>query len=320
MKIPPVSRSALFHGSATSDDRIVAVPVCLLLAAGLVLLVGCSSTPDIEELPPQTLTDGPSDLTEAPVVASNEGVSALDLAPTESPEEQQPTAGTLIAIGARPAPDAPTDMRARLLEASRRETERRRNASAPVVVINDKNLAEMAEGGNVTIASPPRSADRVRRDRDASSTRSESRTMSPSELLERDIRNLSPQEQEEVYWRKRARQLRSDWRDAWESIPTLEAEASALRQQFYSEDDPFVRDSRVKPAWDRALDRLQSARVAMTEYESRVQDLMDEGRRAGAPPGWLREGKELEPPVQSAPPEIETTDTIEPPEYRRPPG
>ena len=78
----------------------------------------------------------------------------------------------------------------------------------------------------------------------------------------------------------------------------LEKEAEGLRTRFYAEDDPVRRDREVKPAWDRALDLLDEARRTVARAQERLAELQDEGRRAGAMPGWLREGMELEPPRQ----------------------
>ncbi|MDH3745756.1 MAG: hypothetical protein OES47_11715, partial [Acidobacteriota bacterium] len=51
----------------------------------------------------------------------------------------------------------------------------------------------------------------------------------------------------------------------------------------------------IKPAWDRALDRLEGARELVAEASTQLDELIEEGRRAGALPGWLREGIDLEP-------------------------
>ena len=74
--------------------------------------------------------------------------------------------------------------------------------------------------------------------------------------------------------------------------------AEALRHQFYSQEDIYIRDTRVKPAWDRVLDRLEEAKREAEAGHQKVTDFLEEGRRAGALPGWLREGIELEPEEQ----------------------
>ena len=77
----------------------------------------------------------------------------------------------------------------------------------------------------------------------------------------------------------------------------LQAEVADLRRRFYQEDDPFYRDNEIKPSWDRALDRLQEAKSMAEAQERKLSRFLDEGHRAGALPGWLREGVEYEPPA-----------------------
>ena len=78
----------------------------------------------------------------------------------------------------------------------------------------------------------------------------------------------------------------------------LEQRSTELRQRFYSENDSFVRDNQVKPEWDRVTDRLQKARAETETARQQLANFLDDGRRAGALPGWLREGEEQEPPAE----------------------
>ena len=61
-----------------------------------------------------------------------------------------------------------------------------------------------------------------------------------------------------------------------------------------------MRDSHVKPEWDRALDRLNQLRDRALRYEQELEVFLEEGRRSGVPPGWLSEGWELEPERRTA--------------------
>ena len=68
-----------------------------------------------------------------------------------------------------------------------------------------------------------------------------------------------------------------------------------------------MRDGQVKPDWDHALADLEEARYRAARGAEEVATFLEEGRRAGALPGWLREGAELEPE-----PVLETTDGTQP--------
>jgi hypothetical protein len=106
---------------------------------------------------------------------------------------------------------------------------------------------------------------------------------------------------DEAWWRARARGVREEWRRTVDEIVELEETAADLRWRFYAEDDPWVRDGQVKPEWDRALDRLSDARRRLVDYPRQLDELIEEGRREGALPGWLREGVELEPRPEELP-------------------
>jgi hypothetical protein len=100
---------------------------------------------------------------------------------------------------------------------------------------------------------------------------------------------------DEQYWRDRVRTLREQWAAAVDSIGELEARAANLRTRFYAQDDPYIRDGEIKPAWDKALENLDEARRRGRALEDQLAATLEEGRQAGALPGWLRDGVELEP-------------------------
>jgi hypothetical protein len=182
-----------------------------------------------------------------------------------------------------------------LYEASRRARELKRKAGPPVAVIDNDNLAEYARRGHLTVAAP------------ATPAEEEAKAAPPAEGEGAEVRD-------EAYWRTRARELRVAWREAVDQASDLEIQAEALRLKFYSEEDVYSRDTRIKPAWDRVLDRLGEARRDADAYQQELETLLEEGRKSGALPGWLREGIELEPevePAEEGPAEHEISEPVE---------
>lgn len=164
-----------------------------------------------------------------------------------------------------------------LVEAAKAERERKAQAAPPVAVITNKTLPRYATG-QLTVAEPKK--------------KEGSGESAPA----------VPDLQGEQYWRQQGLEIRLRWRQAAEEVQRLEQSASDWRRRFYAQDDPYVRDGQIKPEWDRTLDRLEDARA---EVESARQDLsrfLEEGRRAGALPGWLREGVDQEPEQKTAEP------------------
>ena len=211
--------------------------------------------------------------------------------PPSEPPVAVPTPPPVIVLDEGGEADRPET----LAEASARaRAERSSGAPRPVAVITDKNLAEFVKDEKLTVASP------------AGGT---------GEAAEVDP--LSAGGLDESEWRRRGREIRQRWKDAVEAVTRLEGEAAALRTKFYSTDDPYVRDSKVKPEWDRALAALEEARSRAEAGPGEVEAFLDEGRRAGALPGWLREGVELEPvPVLET---SEGVEMVEPVEADEPP-
>ena len=239
-------------------------------------------------LPPQTMIDGGgnpelgrealSPATPAAPSASSEGASAAPPVPAatatepsrELPSREDPS---LVVIGGRASADPEPDDVPELIRASRAERARRQTADKAVVVITDENLAEYAAEGRLTIAAPRRS----------------------DEEIEAAAEQLKQFNDDERYWRERVRTIRQEWRDAYDRIEQLEERAAELRTRFYAEDDPVRRDREVKPEWDRTLDQLDEARRQVERSQEQLSAVIQEGRRAGALEGWLREGIELQP-------------------------
>ncbi|MES1240503.1 MAG: hypothetical protein ABUT39_02690 [Acidobacteriota bacterium] len=171
-----------------------------------------------------------------------------------------------------------------LVEAARAERERRAHAAPSAIVINDKNLKQHATG-QLTVATPGKKT---------------AETTEPEQPV-----------RDEQYWRSRALEIRLRWRHAADDIEELETSANGWRRSFYAEKDPNVRNTRIKPEWDRALDRLEQARTDVEAAKKELTEFLEEGRTAGALPGWLREGIDQEP--QEEPEPSNTHKVIEPP-------
>ena len=184
-----------------------------------------------------------------------------------------------------------------LAEAAREERERRAQASAPVAVIDNRNLAEFSRDQKLTIGQEPATAG----DAAASSTVT-------ADAAAKAIRD-------EAYWRQRGLEIRREWRAAADRISELEGKSEELRRRFYAADDPYQRDSQIKPEWDHTLDELDSTRREVERYELELERFLTEGRQGGALPGRLREGSDLEPErLPRAAPNAEPTEPVEAPE------
>jgi hypothetical protein len=96
-------------------------------------------------------------------------------------------------------------------------------------------------------------------------------------------------------WQQRYQYARWEAVHLEREITRLEGEVARLETQFYSLDDPFVRDGQVKPQWDAALAELRVAQARQAEVKAKPGQIIDQARRAGGLPGWFRGLPEPDP-------------------------
>lgn len=185
-----------------------------------------------------------------------------------------------------------------LVAASTAERERRASAPPASRSITNQNLVKAKPGDKVPAGKPA--------------------PVKPAEPAGAAPAAAAPDGTDEAFWRGRSRELRQRWKDVVDEVAALESDADLLRRRFYAEADPYVRDGRIKPDWDRVLDRIRTLREEAERRREAVSAHLEEGRRAGALPGWLREGIDLEPAAEGARPEEGPHEAVEPPIYPDP--
>jgi hypothetical protein len=263
----------------------------LPLALGVTLsIAGCRGTPQ-----PVTRSQAPKALKDQPAPAATANAPSQAPAPVDIAAAREKTgdaAPVVVDIGAEDAKAAP----ATLVEAAHAERQRRAGpGQKSIAVINDKTLPRYASKGQITIADTKKDKNRAKASPLAAAAEAEAR--------------------DEQHWRSRARQLRESWRLVADEVKELERKSAELRQKFYGETDTFLRDTQVKPDWDRVLDRLRQARLDVDTAKQDVAKFLEEGRAAGAQPGWLDEGSEEEPADESGKKKepVPALQSIEPP-------
>ncbi len=225
------------------------------------------------------------------------------------------TPGTVIPIGGGNAattdpsvvivdgPGVAADSQLSLADAAKAERERKADAVPPRIVINDKNLHSYAKKGQITVADPKKKKAAAT---PAAAPAAGAGTGAAAAATAEPVRD-------ESYWRARALEIRQRWRKAADRIKGLEADVAEWRRRFYAQDDPWVRDGQIKPAWDHSLEELRDARATAEVAKKELASFMEEGRAAGALPGWLREGIDLEPKEDKP---VDPTQSVETPIYK----
>lgn len=260
-----------------------------------------------EPMSPEEEASEPADAAlpeEEPV--PTDGDLPADEAAAQTPAEAPHKATDVVVISEGKAPDdAPVGLYEAAQEARRERGEAPRRSGS--IVVTNETLEQHEPGGQISYgrteesvpaaqpsATPPATAGEAREPSPADTTgatggEGEAGTTAPT--AERPLEERNP----ELYWRNRIREARLRWREAVEKVDELEGLSEQLRYDFYATDDPWLRDSSIKPAWDRTLVDLEEARQEVEFQKRTVEAILNEGRHAGALPGWLREGLELEP-------------------------
>ena len=261
---------------ADREPAELAASSWLLLALTLLTGFGCSAkVPDAVALPP---------VSESRVEAPPAETKGEDPVATPPP----PTV-VVIDTGSAGEPQGPKS----LAVAAQEERERRAQAAKPVAVIDNQNLAEFSRGQKLTVAENGAGA-------------------APAADTQTTADAVAQATRDENYWRNRGLEIRRRWRESSDRIVELEGKSEELRRRFYAADDPYVRDTQVKPEWDHALDELDQTRREAERAELELERYLTDGRQAGAFPGWLREGAELEPERKTVKsPDAEPTEPVE---------
>jgi hypothetical protein len=291
--------------------------------AGVVLAaawLGCASAPKALEpeaspAPAPSAASAPS----APsATASSEDVGkAAPAAPAGDGAVSAPVKDDSVVVV---DPGGDEDGPQSLVEAARAERARRAQAAPPAISVTDKNLAEYAQKGQITFAEGTAAASAPQPQPEGEAAVSAGVDGVPGVAASADEPSATEKLlNSEDYWRQGALERRLRWRLADDEIKRLEQSAAELRQRFYLESDVYRRDTQIKPEWDRVLDRLQRLREEAEQAQQDLAEFLDQGNRAGALPGWLREGIDEEPAAAKPKKGIVPHQSIEPPPAAEPP-
>jgi hypothetical protein len=99
---------------------------------------------------------------------------------------------------------------------------------------------------------------------------------------------VDPYEKEEQYWRSRYRDAAARITAAKDKINQLQAEADDLTRAFYATADPHKREE-INDERNKRLEDMDLAKGELDEANVALDALQEEGRKAGALPGWFRD-------------------------------
>jgi len=258
--------------------RVARVPLSILLLT----LSSCSSPPTPK---PSTPTPPPA----APIPLTPD---AAPEAPTSDSVPMRSPSSTTIVVegGSSKGGDAGED----IVTIARAEREKRTQAQPPSIVITNDSL--------------------VRRP----GPKSKPKVAKPLPLPTVGSARPEDREQQEDLWKSRALEIRQRLKEDREKAERLKRLTASMRERFYLAPPQLGRDDTLWQEWGRLQESSSQADKDVKDTEEELEKFMEEGRLAGAEPGWLANGEELLMEKKKAAP-LESPQAIEPPEAIEPP-
>jgi len=158
-----------------------------------------------------------------------------------------------------------------LADVARKEEARRKHVAKPSRVLTNKDLKPSE------IPLPPAGSDQAAPAGDAAK---------PAEQKPAD-ETEEQQARDEQTWRDRMGKARADLEHSEMYLDALQSKINALWADFTSRDDPAQRAA-IETDRKKALAEFDRVKQEVQDRKKAIDDLEEEARKAGVPPGWLR--------------------------------
>lgn len=153
-----------------------------------------------------------------------------------------------------------------LAEVARKEQERRKTQKPAAKVYTKKDLPE-----SPLVAPPPPAAP----------------TPAAEQKPAQTEQKREPDGKDETWWRDRIAAAREALRRNEVFAEALQSRINALSADFVNRDDPYQR-AKVGQDRDKAIAELARVKDEIERGKKQIEDIEEEARKAGVPPGWLR--------------------------------
>jgi hypothetical protein len=150
-------------------------------------------------------------------------------------------------------------------EVARKEAERRKAGKGTQKVLTNKDLPPSAQK---PAAPAPAGA--------AAAPAAEQKPAQPT-----------AEEKDEAWWRQRITQAREGLRRNEVFLEALQSRVNVLSADFVNRDDPAQR-ARIGEERQKALAEMERVQAEIALGKQKIEDIEEEARKAGVPPGWLR--------------------------------
>jgi hypothetical protein len=161
-------------------------------------------------------------------------------------------------------------------EVAKKESERRKAQPAAGKVYTNKDLPSNAQKPSAPAAETAAPGDPV-----AAATEQKK----ADAVAEGD--KPQGEQKDQAYWKGRLAAAREELRRAELFADALQTRINTLNKDFNSRDNPAQR-ARLGADRTEALNELTRVKQDVERGKKQIQDIEEEARKAGVPPGWLR--------------------------------
>lgn len=95
------------------------------------------------------------------------------------------------------------------------------------------------------------------------------------------------EQKNEAWWRERMTRAREGLRRSESFLEALQTRVNVLSADFVSRDDPAQR-AKIGEDRQKALAEMERVSAEILMFKKQIEDIEEEARKAGVPPGWLR--------------------------------
>jgi hypothetical protein len=155
-----------------------------------------------------------------------------------------------------------------LAEVARKEQERRKTQKPASKTYTNKDLPESAKGRTAQPAPPPQPVTEG--------------TKPPA-----DKSASGEDEKDETWWKTRINQAREELRRNEAFAEALQTRINSLSADFVNRDDPAQR-ALIADDRNKAIVEIARVKAEIDRGKKQIEDIEEEARKAGVPPGWLR--------------------------------
>jgi hypothetical protein len=169
-----------------------------------------------------------------------------------------------------------------LADVARKEEARRKNVPEPAKVYTNKDLKPVASPASPPAASTPD----AKTDEKAAPEKGE--PAKPNDKNDKNDKNDNTvPAKDQAYWAGRLKAAQEQLARDDTYVAAMQSRINALTTDFVNRDDPAQKRT-IEQDRLKAIAEMDRLKQAIANDKKALDSLLEEARRAGVPPGWLR--------------------------------